>query len=598
MINRKLISFSLILLILIVSLGIVSAEDNLTIPSQNNPKNTNSLANEKTFEYIQTQINRAIENDTIELNGTYICSGKEIKINKSITIQGNKNAILDGKKSSGIFKITTKNSKITLKNITIINAFTKTTETNDKIIYHSAINIPKSNNHLILENCNFINNTGSLIKTDSKVTCKNSIFENNNAPFDNMMDLQINLFKSCNFTNNKCDYLLRSKISNITYCNFSENFATEIIILTDTANVISSNFIMNNAKVISINGNEKSSIINSNFENNVEGISIGGNSNIINSKFINSRVSLTPYWPPYYEPYWYIETSNSIIINSTFKSNIDTALYCANNLKLYNSTFENNSDKKSGSLYIIGATCNVNNCSFKNNTKVAIAMESNIDYLWFTNTKYGKLTINNKTYKYYVNLNEDLKEINTLNLSAVKKAELIYNSGKRITFMLTADNSPYKNGLIQIKVFTNKKSKTYYITTNSKGIGTFDASKLTLGSHNIIINCYYYNIAKKELTVKVTKAKTIVKAPKVTNKYKKSKYFKIFVKHKTTKKPIKKTYVKIKIDKKIYKVKTDSKGIGKINTKKLKIGKHKVTITSGNSNYQMNAKSTITIKRE
>ena len=82
----------------------------------------------------------------------------------------------------------------------------------------------------------------------------------------------------------------------------------------------------------------------------------------------------------------------------------------------------------------------------------------------------------------------------------------------------------------------------------------------------------------------------------MTNKYKKSKYFKVTVKNKATKKVVKNTYVKIKIDKKTYKIKTNSKGIAKFNTKKLKIGKHKVTITSANVNYQMSAKSTITIK--
>ena len=59
---------------------------------------------------------------------------------------------------------------------------------------------------------------------------------------------------------------------------------------------------------------------------------------------------------------------------------------------------------------------------------------------------------------------------------------------------------------------------------------------------------------------------------------------------------MKNTYIKVKIDKKTHKVKTNSKGIAKINTKKLNYGKHKVTITSANTNYQMSAKSTITIK--
>ena len=103
----------------------------------------------------------------------------------------------------------------------------------------------------------------------------------------------------------------------------------------------------------------------------------------------------------------------------------------------------------------------------------------------------------------------------------------------------------------------------------------------------------------KDATFKITvlKAPTTVKAPKVIAKYKKSKYFKVTVKHKTTKKAVKNTYIKLKIGKKTYKVKTNSKGIAKFNTKKLKVGTHKVTITSGNANYKISAKSQIKVKK-
>ena len=85
------------------------------------------------------------------------------------------------------------------------------------------------------------------------------------------------------------------------------------------------------------------------------------------------------------------------------------------------------------------------------------------------------------------------------------------------------------------------------------------------------------------MTVKIAKAKTTVKAPKVTNKYKKSELFKVTVKNKATKKAVSNVKVNIKVytgkKYKKYTVKTNSKGICKINTKTLKIGKHKVVIT-------------------
>ena len=138
------------------------------------------------------------------------------------------------------------------------------------------------------------------------------------------------------------------------------------------------------------------------------------------------------------------------------------------------------------------------------------------------------------------------------------------------------------------------------MTTNSKGITKFKNS-LKVGKHKIRITPYEYKdyIAMKpsDVTIKIYKAKTTVKAPKVTGKYKKTKYFKITIKNKATKKAVKNIYVKVKISKKTYKIKTNPKGIAIFNIKKLKIGKHKVTITSGNTNYQISAKSTITIKK-
>lgn len=60
---------------------------------------------------------------------------------------------------------------------------------------------------------------------------------------------------------------------------------------------------------------------------------------------------------------------------------------------------------------------------------------------------------------------------------------------------------------------------------------------------------------------------------------------------------MKKTVIKLKIGKKTYTVKTDSKGVAKFNTKKLKVGKYNVVISSGSDNYKISAKSTIKIKK-
>ena len=188
---------------------------------------------------------------------------------------------------------------------------------------------------------------------------------------------------------------------------------------------------------------------------------------------------------------------------------------------------------------------------------------------------------------------------------AVKALSTTYNSGK--TFTVSVKNAEGKpvNGLkLALQVFTGKTSKTYYVTTNSKGVASFaSASKLAIGTHKVLITSADAKIKVKQVasSIKVAKAKTTVKAPKVTAKVKKTKYFKVTVKNKATKKVVKGIKVKVKVytgkKYKTFTAKTNSKGLAKINTKSLKVGKHKVVISSGNSKYTISAKSTITIKK-
>lgn len=152
---------------------------------------------------------------------------------------------------------------------------------------------------------------------------------------------------------------------------------------------------------------------------------------------------------------------------------------------------------------------------------------------------------------------------------------------------------------LTVKVFTGKKYKTYQATTKANGTATFKTPKnLASGKHKVEITTR--DLVSKKVTVTVNKAKTTVKAPKVTNKFKKSQYFKVTVKDKATKKAVSNVKVKVKVytgKKHITKtIKTNSKGIAKLNTKFLKIGKHKVVISSANNNYKISAKSTIKIK--
>ena len=177
-----------------------------------------------------------------------------------------------------------------------------------------------------------------------------------------------------------------------------------------------------------------------------------------------------------------------------------------------------------------------------------------------------------------------------------------YDSGKQFTVTVLDDKNNPVNGLeLNLRVFTGTKYVDYKVSTNEKGIASLDASKFAVGTHAVEItsNDPKYDVAKTSSSIKIAKAKTIVKAPKVKAKVKTSKYFKVSVKNKATKKAVASIKVKVKVytgkKSKTYKIKTNKKGVAKLNTKKLKVGKHKVVISSGNPNYNIKAKSLIKI---
>lgn len=193
--------------------------------------------------------------------------------------------------------------------------------------------------------------------------------------------------------------------------------------------------------------------------------------------------------------------------------------------------------------------------------------------------------------------------ISDFKIRKVNFAKNVYSQIKgRLEIKIIGNSSADLNSIkFAYKVYTNGKSKTYYSKTDSEGKTTFKLPEsLTAGKHKIEIRIVNTNI-KRTVTAKVAKAKTTVKAAKVANKFKKSQYFRVTVKNKATKKVISNVKVKIKVytgkKYRTYTVKTSKKGIAKINTKNLKPGKHRVVISSGNANYQINAKSTIAIRK-
>jgi predicted outer membrane repeat protein len=153
--NRKFIKISLFLIILVLSIGLVSAEEG----------NFNSL---------QTDIDQA-ENEII-LNNDYKYNSTTdndyingININKNNFVIDGNNYTIDGNGQSRIFNISGEN--VTIKNLNLINGYS--------IIGGAIFN----NGTLFIDNCNFTNNVasdfGGAIYNNAKLNIDNAVFNSN-----------------------------------------------------------------------------------------------------------------------------------------------------------------------------------------------------------------------------------------------------------------------------------------------------------------------------------------------------------------------------------------------------------------------------------
>ena len=220
--NGRIILMAIFLAVLIVIMP-VSAEDanstdialademasgnDLQITQDDALSATHTVAG-NTFDDIQNAIDNAREGDTIELSGNYTGNGTEIKIDKSLNIQGN--AILDANKKSSVFCISSEKTT-NIIDLSILNS-------NDTAVYSFK---PDS---LVCLNCTFINNSaryGGAIKFGTAVDCtfiNNTVSSNGGA----MQDADA---VNCTFINNYAGYnggaIFHGNAVNCTFINNS-----------------------------------------------------------------------------------------------------------------------------------------------------------------------------------------------------------------------------------------------------------------------------------------------------------------------------------------------------------------------------------------
>ncbi len=171
------------------------------------------------------------------------------------------------------------------------------------------------------------------------------------------------------------------------------------------------------------------------------------------------------------------------------------------------------------------------------------------------------------------------------------KVTAYYKGGKYFTITLTnsKNNKAIYDAKLNIKVYI---SKTRYYNYNGN-TGANGQLRLLIeykpGTYKVEVSgADSKNFTAKKITSKIVVKKTPTKltAKKLTAKKGKSNYFKVTATNKKTKKVIAGVKLNIKVytgkKSKTYTVKTNSKGIAKLNVKSLKVGAHKVRITSAN----------------
>jgi hypothetical protein len=574
--------------------GVAFAEDTLAQGDGDLVADTNG---------IQDKIDNADDNGIIEMDANTVGS---ININKNITLNGNNHSIyrVDFKSSS---------DNLTVKNITFENI--QSFEVNGNSLFdtctfgksNSEVNI-KATGSTVFLNCNFVDmrsRYGGAVNATGNVT-----------------------FIGCSFKQNEASIggaVKTTGTATFIGCSFKQNYA----LMGGVIDSIGSLIITNSSFVG--NSGYRVGVIYSHQKDWETGCGdIPRNEKNYGDNVGTVKISNSTFEDNFAEHYiGVIYSSNKLIIdNSTFRNNSATfmgVIQSTNDLTVRNSKFLKNKawvnnlyDPSQGLISVINSiygktvitgsefTDNVADYGTISLSFTNVVLSDNV----FSNNRLGTIFVGDCTSKYpkYTILDDNLKAIKLFKLTA-KNVVAYYLHDVNIVVKLTSaiTSKPLSNVLIESTyAFSPRYISTTSGLTDKNGIASFTSpitGKQGVSTVNIFLysETFWEGFTTTKITYTVIKIPTKVSAPKVTFKHKKSKYFKVTIKSKLDKKGVKGIKIKVKVytgkKSKTYTLKTNGKGLAKLNTKKLKVGKHKVKISSTDDTYTVSGKSVIKIKK-
>ena len=663
--NKKSIFFTLI--VLIVCLGAVSqisAEnpDNVTLTSDEiqeelaiddipSSKDVLSGYDEgveyQNFNVVQEKINNAQAGSTIKVSGNYLGTGTQITIDKALTIEGesdNGYAYFDADGKSRIFYVTA--SGVTLKNLILRNGDAGYDD--GGAVYCDAYGNCQIDNCII--GLNEADYGGATYYCDAK----NSMFLANSASRGGAM--YGGNAAGCAFANNTASdrggaIYARDGVL-IDHCDFENNtseFGGAVYSCADYNTISNSNFKSNEAwndGGAIYNNDEYDSgltVVNCDFRFN-EADDDGGA--IYTDSDADTVVRNSYFWSND-AGYWGGAMCRGTAYGSSFYLNdaerngggmyYGEAFDCSfawnspnesYNTDVYRTILGKITLSQSGS-YFGGKTVSAKVVDTNNNNAplsgVAVTFKfsngkSATVYTGSDGVATYNVPFNPGTYSVTATIasSYSASAVSMGNIKIVKASakisptKLSTKYGVNKYFKVKVINTKTKKGIsgvkLLLKVYTGKKAKKAYATTNSNGVAYYNAAKLKVGKHKVKVSIATKAVKAKAKTSKITVKKASVGLDTYDALYyykevKKGKYY-IGVYNKNAGGYLKGIKLKVKVftgkKSKTYTLKTKKDGFAVLKVKGIKVGKHKVQITfKGNKNFKKaSAKATIEVSKK